>query len=794
MDQHTIGNTHSSDAFHPINRSNLLGGNEDDARSDDDLENRNGKSDTVIVASLTSGAFADGDEYDEKSLNSRGSRSSVKKMFRLSKTRSETSYSDDRSESSRGSYKRYSVWTKLAFQSNGWEDQSDVDYEEINIFVYIGFWIRTFFVSIGSWLAYAIKGIATKPKVLTSFLVLFGGLLTCGILIVRSYADDDEDELRTNAYGIANEVGVWFSAELDKTLLPLFTTAQFVQELEIFHHLPNLARTAPLQDRGNATWNEDVPITWFRNVTETIDQEVFDKFDEIAARIKKDAQMERILVNVQLAPAAIVSVFHPLNNTEDFDDPLYLDSTGAQGHDLLNDPNRTFIAQATVPAYDIVTAGPLTLVQGNVPVVRECLIARLPIYDIEDKNGNLYEITVDGMTYPCWGFAVILINWEAFKEKSGIYERFSREEMEFLLTRTDSNYIASTDTWNNRTVTIAESTQSEELNEDNSVFVKLDTTDNEWVLHVGYVDGFRPNYEEWANPLVAVFSFLTSFLFALVLIAKEDHQTLLYKMMPPKAIAKLHKGETVIERYEMVTIFFSDIVGFTTMAGEMTPLGVMRMLNQLYTEFDKLVEKHDLYKVETIGDAYMVLGGAPNKCSGPRGAEKIALFALDAIECVKDFKVDDTQQIFIRVGLGSGPVVAGVVGTAMPRYCLFGDTVNLASRMESTSRKMRIQCSTVTHRLLRDAPSTEFIMKERRHEKTGELGVDVKGKGRQYTYWIEGSGPRLFRNCAFDDDIKSPPTCTTGDIDNLDGVDLNELALRDIYLLADDNDEEDVNN
>jgi len=112
MDQHTIGNTHSSDAFHPINRSNLLGGNEDDARSDDDLENRNGKSDTVIVASLTSGAFADGDEYDEKSLNSRGSRSSVKKMFRLSKTRSETSYSDDRSESSRGSYKRYSVWTK----------------------------------------------------------------------------------------------------------------------------------------------------------------------------------------------------------------------------------------------------------------------------------------------------------------------------------------------------------------------------------------------------------------------------------------------------------------------------------------------------------------------------------------------------------------------------------------------------------------------------------------------------------------------------------------------------------
>ena len=112
MDPHTIGNTHSSDAFHPINKSNLLGGTEDDGCAGSDLENRNGKSDTVIVASLTSGAFTDGDEDDDKSLNSRGSRSSVKKMFRLSKTRSETSYSDDRSESSRGSYKRYSVWTK----------------------------------------------------------------------------------------------------------------------------------------------------------------------------------------------------------------------------------------------------------------------------------------------------------------------------------------------------------------------------------------------------------------------------------------------------------------------------------------------------------------------------------------------------------------------------------------------------------------------------------------------------------------------------------------------------------
>lgn len=261
----------------------------------------------------------------------------------------------------------------------------------------------------------------------------------------------------------------------------------------------------------------------------------------------------------------------------------------------------------------------------------------------------------------------------------------------------------------------------------------MDTTNNEWVLQTGYENGFRPDYEEWAYPLIAVSSFVISFLFALILIANDEHEQLLYKMMPAKAIHKLKKNQTVIERYEMVTIFFSDIVGFTTMVGDMTPIDVMIMLNQLYTEFDKLVDKHNLYKVETIGDSYMVLSGAPKKCSGPEGAEKIAKFALDAIDCVEAFRTKSDGQLFIRAGLASGPVVAGVVGTSMPRYCLFGDTVNLASRMESTSRKMKIQCSTVTRRLLRDAPTSDFIVKERREK--GELGVEVKGKGRLFTFW-----------------------------------------------------------
>ncbi|KAJ1484907.1 adenylate and guanylate cyclase catalytic domain-containing protein [Baffinella frigidus] len=173
------------------------------------------------------------------------------------------------------------------------------------------------------------------------------------------------------------------------------------------------------------------------------------------------------------------------------------------------------------------------------------------------------------------------------------------------------------------------------------------------------------------------------------------------------------------------------------MAGEMTPIQVMAMLNDLYTQFDELVDKYKVYKVETIGDAYMVLGGAPNVCPPPEGAEKVAMFALAAINTVRNFRKEDGTTVYIRCGIASGPVVAGVVGRAMPRYCLFGDTVNFASRMESTSSRMQIQIPELTYFLLRNAPNHRFKMNMRKGAD-GLAGVQVKGKGRVMTYWIEG--------------------------------------------------------
>ena len=239
---------------------------------------------------------------------------------------------------------------------------------------------------------------------------------------------------------------------------------------------------------------------------------------------------------------------------------------------------------------------------------------------------------------------------------------------------------------------------------------------------------------------VVLGSLILAFLTASTLVERQLHRNLVNKMLPKRAIAKLHRGQTVLEKYNLVTIFFSDIVGFTSMAGSMRPIQVMKMLNELYTELDKLVEKHQVYKVETIGDAYMVVGGAPERVPAPLAAQRVAMFALDATEFVRNFRTKDGDRVFIRAGLASGPVVAGVVGQAMPRYCFFGDTVNFASRMESTSKKMKIQVAEITYRLLHDAPNMNFTMTKRRD---GDIaGVMIKGKGHQITYWAESAAER----------------------------------------------------
>uniref|UniRef100_A0A6A7FMP9 guanylate cyclase n=3 Tax=Hirondellea gigas TaxID=1518452 RepID=A0A6A7FMP9_9CRUS len=202
---------------------------------------------------------------------------------------------------------------------------------------------------------------------------------------------------------------------------------------------------------------------------------------------------------------------------------------------------------------------------------------------------------------------------------------------------------------------------------------------------------------------------------------------LLYQMIPKQVADRLRKGENPVETcetFDIVTILFSDVVTFTEICARITPMQVVSMLNAMYSIFDNLTEKHSVYKVETIGDAYMVVGGAPERQS--EHGKLICDMALDMVEAITDLKDPSTgDHLRIRVGVHSGMVVAGVVGMKMPRYCLFGDAVNTASRMESTSEAMKIHISESTKNILPEGYTTSV---------RGE--ILVKGKGNMNTYWL----------------------------------------------------------
>jgi PAS domain S-box-containing protein len=208
----------------------------------------------------------------------------------------------------------------------------------------------------------------------------------------------------------------------------------------------------------------------------------------------------------------------------------------------------------------------------------------------------------------------------------------------------------------------------------------------------------------------------------------EQHKSerLLLNILPKPIAEQLKQFEgSLAQQFAEATILFADIVGFTPLSAQMRPLELLNLLNEIFSVFDQLAEKHGVEKIKTIGDAYMVAGGLP--IPKDNHAEAIAQMALDMQQAIHNFQAQQGKSFQIRIGINTGPVVAGVIGIKKFSYDLWGDAVNVASRMESSGVPGRIQVTAATKERLQD----KYLFEERG-------AIAVKGKGKMITYWLIG--------------------------------------------------------
>mmetsp|Transcript_1931 Transcript_1931/g.3698 ORF Transcript_1931/g.3698 Transcript_1931/m.3698 type:complete len:950 (-) Transcript_1931:171-3020(-) len=399
--------------------------------------------------------------------------------------------------------------------------------------------------------------IQTNPVVnLVVPLVLFVALCVAGGSVVTTHRVHAREESRRQAQTLAHETGAWFAQQLDQALLPLFSLQQFVYDISEWQSLPahigavgepGSLPMAPPAVNNNASSSSVRTHRSLQNSPCT-DPDMVQRFATIAHRIHESANMPGVLVNLQLAPHAVVCWIHPLHYTYNDmsggdDNPsnnntvVYMDSSAALGHDLLQDPARRYIAVSTLQRPGRVhIAGPLKLLQCqqnsnsfssssdsqttcDPAIMEQGLIARL---SIPSRDRHVIRVNNDDDEeegYARWGFAVAIINWQALLDRSRLYETFAARDLTFSLTRTDHivgprgemvehvEVVAEGAHWDTTTT----STAGWKL-----VTVPLETTDNEWEMTVGYHDPNDLPHLVAALLVVLVSAFLSALIFTVL--------------------------------------------------------------------------------------------------------------------------------------------------------------------------------------------------------------------------------------------------------------------------------------
>jgi class 3 adenylate cyclase len=238
----------------------------------------------------------------------------------------------------------------------------------------------------------------------------------------------------------------------------------------------------------------------------------------------------------------------------------------------------------------------------------------------------------------------------------------------------------------------------------------------------------------WLSNVATVFAFGTltaAHLFHTVRRAERAQQQaylqseqLLHNVLPPVIALRLKgKNAIIADSFPAASVLFADITGFTPLSQSLSPVELVQMLNDLFSRIDDLVRKHALEKIKTIGDAYMVAAGLPE----PRRdhADAIVAFAFELLEMMRDFNRDSGRDLHLRIGINSGPVIAGVIGRHRLLYDLWGDSVNIAARMESHGRPDTIHITEETRKLLQGRYG---------YEERGM--IPIKGKGEMRTYFL----------------------------------------------------------